>query len=185
MTLTTLTDLLRDRGLVQRATPKQPERPLQRSNVHRLLINSFYTGKVTWRGVEHPGTHEVLVDEETFKRVQDKLTSRRANGNRERKHHHYLSGSLYCGRCYSRLLYMVTTGRRGGRYEYYACSGRHTKSTDCQAPLLRLNKVEQAISRSGTASTNRGTPGRYPQCESASTATSPHFAARRQPTHRT
>lgn len=66
MTLNMLTDLLCDRGLTQRATAKQSERPLQRSNVHRMLINRFYTGKVTWRGVEHPGTHEPLIDEETF-----------------------------------------------------------------------------------------------------------------------
>jgi DNA invertase Pin-like site-specific DNA recombinase len=147
MTISTLTELLKDRGLTLRATAKQPERPLLRSNVHRMLTNRFYLGTVTWKGVEHPGAHEPLIDEQIFSRVQDKLDGNRAGGNRERKHRQYLAGSLYCGRCHSRLLYMVTTGRRGGRYEYFVCSGRHTKSNDCQAPFLSLERVEEAVAR--------------------------------------
>jgi DNA invertase Pin-like site-specific DNA recombinase len=44
MTLSRLTDLLQDRGLTLRATANQPERPLQRSHVHRLLVNRFFVG---------------------------------------------------------------------------------------------------------------------------------------------
>ena len=70
MALTKLTDFLADRGLTIRATAKQPERPLKRSHVHRMLTNRYYLGYTSFRGVEYPGVHEPLIDEDTFQRVQ-------------------------------------------------------------------------------------------------------------------
>lgn len=147
ITLTRMTDLLADRGLTIRATAKQPERQLQRSHVHRLLTNRYYLGYTTFRGVEYPGSHEALVDAETFQRVQDRLNANRGGGNRERKHLHYLSGSLHCGNCGSRLVYSVNTGAQGVAYEYYMCLGRQTKTTNCTVPVLPVDKVEDAVER--------------------------------------
>ena len=144
MTLSRLTDLLRDRGLAVKATAKQPERPVIRSHVHRMLTNRYYLGFVTWRGVEYPGTHPALTDEATFTAVEERLDANRAGGNRERKHLHYLAGSLFCGRCSSRMLYTVNNGR-GGTYEYYVCSGRQTKSNDCDAPYVSVYRIENAV----------------------------------------
>ncbi len=146
MTLARLTDLINDRGLRIRATPKQAERTLHRSHMHRMLTNRYYLGYVTLHGVEYPGTHTALVDEETFRQVQERLASNRGGGNRERKHL-YLSGSLYCGSCKSRLVYTQNQGRHGGFYEYYACTGRQLKTTECRAPHLAVTRVEEAIGR--------------------------------------
>lgn len=147
MSIARLTELLQDRGLTIRETPTHPERPVHRSHVHRMLTNRYYLGYVTWRGVEYQGTHQPLVDEATFRSVQERLSSNRAGGNRERKHLHHLSGALYCNRCQSRMLYMVTTGRRGGRYEYFVCAGRHTKSNECRAPFVAADRIEDAVDR--------------------------------------
>lgn len=145
MTLSRLTTLLQDRGLTLRATAKQPERPVQRSHTHKMLTNRFYVGRTRLRGVEYPGNHEPLIDERTFQQVQDRLAANRGTGNRERKHLQYLSGSLYCGRCRSRLVYTINRGRHGGVYEYYACSGRQIKKTDCDAPHFAVARIEEAV----------------------------------------
>lgn len=145
MTLNRIAELLEDRGLTSRPTPKQPSRVLTRNAVHAMLTNRYYSGYVTFRGVEYPGMHEPLVDEATFTAVQDRMASNRDGGNRERKHLHYLAGSLKCRRCDSRMLYSVNTGRRGDRYEYYVCSGRHNKSTDCELPYIAVHRIEEAI----------------------------------------
>lgn len=145
MTLSRLTTLLQDRGLTLRATAKQPERPVQRSHTHKMLTNCFYVGRTRLRGVEYPGNHEPLINERTFQQVQDRLATNRGSGNRERKHLHYLSGSLYCGRCRSRLVYTINRGRHGGLYEYYACSGRQMKKTDCDAPHFAVARIEEAV----------------------------------------
>ena len=53
--LTSLTKLLNDRGLTNRATAKQAERPLRRSHVHRMLTNRYYLGYVTFPRCRVPG----------------------------------------------------------------------------------------------------------------------------------
>lgn len=145
MTLSRLTTLLHDRGLTIRATANQAERPLQRSQVHKMLTRRFYVGYTTLRGVEYPGNHQALIDERTFQQVQDRLATNRGTGNRERKHLQYLAGSLYCGRCRSRLVYTINRGRHGGLYEYYACTGRQSKKTDCDAPHFAVARIEDAV----------------------------------------
>ncbi|WP_338037434.1 recombinase zinc beta ribbon domain-containing protein [Nocardioides zeae] len=147
MTLHRMVDLLVERDLTIRATAKQAERNLQRSHVHRMLTNRYYLGYTTFRGVEYPGSHTPLIEEETFQRVQDRLAANRGGGNRERKHLHYLAGSLRCGRCGSRLVYSANKGRRGGTYEYFVCVGRQLKKTQCDAPHFPAEQAESAVER--------------------------------------
>jgi len=80
---------------------------------HEVLRDRYYIGFVTWRGVEYEGKHPRLIDPVTFQQVQDHLTAHASSGERSRKHKPYLAGSLYCGRCKSKLIYSRSTGRRG------------------------------------------------------------------------
>ena len=145
MTCARLAELLQDRGLMTRATAKTPSKPPNRNTVQAMLTNRYYIGYVTFRGVEYAGMHEPLVDEATFKAVQDRLAANRMSGNRERKHLHYLAGNLRCHRCKSRMQYTLNTGRHGGRYEYYICAGRHTKNNDCDLPYIAVHRIEEAV----------------------------------------
>jgi len=114
------------------------------NKLHHILRNRYYIGYVTWRGVEHEGAHPAIIDQATFDRVQAVLDSHATEGVRQRRHLHYLNGTVHCGRCGSRLLYMLVKGN-GGQYEYFVCSGRHTSRNDCDLPYLPLDKVEQAV----------------------------------------
>ncbi|MGO4129919.1 recombinase family protein [Janibacter sp. RAF52] len=145
MTCSRLAELLQDRGLTTRATAKIPAKAPNRNTVYAMLTNRYYIGYVTFRGVEYPGMHEPLVDEATFTAVQERFAANRTGSNRERKHLHYLAGSLRCHRCKSRMQYSVNTGRHGGKYEYYMCSGRHTKANDCDLPYIAVHRIEDAV----------------------------------------
>jgi hypothetical protein len=46
------------------------------------------------------GRHESLISEDLFDQVQTILDERGGNGERQRRHHHYLKGTLWCGRCH-------------------------------------------------------------------------------------
>jgi site-specific DNA recombinase len=142
-----LADELRDRGLTQRPTATRAARPLPLNKLHEVLRNRYYLGVVTWRGVEYEGRHPALVDVAVFAEVQRVLTAHRLSGERSWEHKQYLSGSLFCARCASRLLFGVTTGRRGDTYEYCFCSGRHSGRTACDLPWLPLEQVETAVGR--------------------------------------
>ena len=136
---------LTERGLSQRPTPKRAERPLPANKLHDMLRNRYYIGYVTWRGVEHQGKHPVLVSAETFEQVQRVLSAHRVSGERSYRQQHYLTGTLRCGRCQSRLLFVVSRGRRGDLYEYFYCAGRHSGRTDCRLPHIPVQQLERVV----------------------------------------
>ena len=65
-----LTAELDARGLRTLQRPGIPSAPLQLSRVDHMLGNRYYIGKVAFKGVEYDGTHEPLISEELFERVQ-------------------------------------------------------------------------------------------------------------------
>lgn len=139
-----LAEALELRGLLQRATKGRPERPLTTSMLHAILRNRYYTGIVTFKGIDYEGKHPQLVDLVTFEQVQRVLEAHRHSGERAHRHTHYLKGSLRCYRCKSRLAYCVSTGN-GGAYAYFFCLGRHHGRTECDLPHLNPDDVETAI----------------------------------------
>ena len=146
-TLTTLTDYLADAGLRTRDTPTRPSRPLSRSSVHRLLQSDYYLGIVTRNGVKVRGRHEAIIDPATFEQVQQVLAGHRASGDRSSKHHHYLGGSIYCGRCGQRFGFGRHRSKDSTYYEYFSCNSRVHPSGPCGARYFRVHLTEQAIER--------------------------------------
>lgn len=132
------------RGLRSRGGPNTPQKELAISQLHRILASPYYRGIVTYNGVQYQGKHEPLVDDETWQRVQDMLSSK-ANGEKQRSHHHYLKGTIWCGRCGSRLCVTFAKGKMGGIYPYYFCVGRQQKRTTCMLTYRPLAIVEEKI----------------------------------------
>lgn len=64
-----------------------------------MLRDRYYLGYVDYDGEEIQGRHQPLIDEDLFDTVQEILDSRTTAKERRRVHHHYLKGSLFCGRC--------------------------------------------------------------------------------------
>jgi site-specific DNA recombinase len=163
--LRSLASELEARGLTYRATAKQAARPVAAKKLGELLRNRYYLGVVTWRGVEYPGKHQPLVDPVTFVQVQQVLDAHRVSGERSYRNHHYLAGTLYCGRCGSKLIYGIATGRRGDRYQHFFCMGRHTYKNGCELPYLPVVDVEDAVS--AVWATERPAAGDFDALEAA------------------
>ena len=144
-TLDTLLAALTERGLRTRPTAKKPERPLSRSQLATLLQNGYYVGTVRYAGVEYEGRHEHLIDAATFAKAGAVLAAHNHATEKDRKHHHYLKGSLYCGRCGSRMSLIQANGN-GGRYPYFFCIGR-MKGTGCEQPYVPVDLIETAVER--------------------------------------
>lgn len=141
-----LRDGLAERGMRSRTTRRFAGGPLNSSQVHRILTHPYYKGKVVFNGVLYDGTHEPLVDDALWQRVQEVLESRRIAGDRSWRHSHYLKGALTCGRCGGRIGYGSSKGR-GGDYDYFFCLGRHTGRTDCDLPYLPVAETEEAVTK--------------------------------------
>ncbi len=147
----TVVDLLTEvtaRGLTTVPTPKRPSGPVARSGFFKLLRNPYYIGIVRYKGAEQPGTHEPLIDIDTWQHVQRLLDSRKIASERRRSHDHYLKGTLYCGSCGScgsRMQLDYPANKQGVRYGYYVCSGRASKRKNCTRRAVPVGVAEQLV----------------------------------------
>ncbi|HEX4402834.1 MAG TPA: recombinase family protein [Galbitalea sp.] len=138
---------LEEQGLVMRATPSKPERPISISQLGVILRDPYYTGVTRYKGRLYPGRHIPLISKETFLTVQQILDSRNRTGDRDRVHFHYLRGLLYCAECArhgrdSRLVYSQNRGN-GGLYEYYICTAK--QRGHCTAGAVRVDLLERKL----------------------------------------
>ena len=143
-TVASLTDHLAGRGLTTAPSPRLPSKPITEGHLHKILINPYYKGLTKYQGVHYPGRHEALVDEITWQRVQDVLATH-LNGERTRKHPHFLKSTVYCGQCGERLMVQNSKSKTGLVYPYFYCTGRHAKRTKCTQRSVLIYEVEKKI----------------------------------------
>ncbi|MCA1670745.1 MAG: recombinase family protein [Actinobacteria bacterium] len=141
-----LMDALTRKGLTTRPTRHKPGEPIAMTTFYRMLSNPYYMGTVCYHGIYYEGSHEPLIDPETWLRIQDVLRAHYLAGEKERIHHHYLKGTIFCGECGTRMVFSRNKGN-GGTYEYYLCLSRKTKRRPCSRTVIRLDAIEAAITR--------------------------------------
>ncbi len=139
-TLDTLLDDLTEKGLTTKPTRRYPAQPIARSYLATILQNRYYVGKVRYRRVEYEGRHEPLVSQDLFDRVQEVFHAHTNSREKDRKHRHYLKGSVYC-HCGERLC--LTKAK--GTYLYFFCVGRHQKRNGCSQRYVLAERVERAV----------------------------------------
>jgi hypothetical protein len=133
-----------EKGLRTAPSRKRAAKPMSPSSFHNMLRNRYYIGKIRFRDVEYEGSHEHLVPLETFQAVQDILDTKR-NGEKQREHPHYLKGTVFCGRCGSRLCITKSINRHGTHYLYYFCVGRQQRRSACDQPVVPVAKVDALV----------------------------------------
>ena len=143
-TLSTLTDHLTAHGLTTVPTPSRPSHPLDHNTLLAILRNPYYRGIVTYQGVHYPGTHQPLIDEATWQRVQTVLSQHR-HGERQRIHNHHLKTTIRCGQCGGRLIIHHAKARNGHIYPYFVCSYRQRHRTECSFKAVLIDDVDHAV----------------------------------------
>ena len=146
-TIRQLLEAVTAKGLTSVGGPRTPSRPLCLSNFNRLLKTPYYTGVVSYRGEVYPGLHEPLISVDTFNRVQAVLRAHDNSGEKQRVHHHYLKGTIFCLQCGSRLCVMKSKGKSGKIYPYFFCLGKQERRTSCDQSVVRIEVVEEAVER--------------------------------------
>ncbi len=141
-TLERLVQELDHRGLRNRGRRDRRVAPIGVSALANILSNKAYAGIVSWENIDYPGLHQPLTDTATFNKVQDLLSARAARGTRERRHNHYLKGTLFCGVCGRGLSFQLAKGR----YEYLYCLGQKNRNpTGCQEPYMPAGDLEAQV----------------------------------------
>jgi hypothetical protein len=144
-----IADELADRGLTTKGNYRRAGGPISHSKLAQLLRDPYYIGLVTYQGERYQGRHDALITETLFNRVQELLDGRGYAGERRRVNHHYLKGSLFCGRCWKaeqqvrRMIIQRAVGGGGREYFYFFCRGVQDHS--CDAPYNNLQRVEETV----------------------------------------
>ncbi len=87
-----LTETMKEKGL-----RTHHGRPLVKSQMHRMLSNPFYIGKMSWKGKLYDGKHEPLISAELFERVQQRM--KRKTSAKYSKHNPLFRGLMHCVEC--------------------------------------------------------------------------------------
>ncbi len=112
-----------------------------------ILKNPAYIGDVRCAGQRYPGTHEPLVDAETWQQAQD-VREARGGGQRSgaKGESHAYGLLLGIGRCYAcgMAIWQQKTDIQHWRYHYYKCAARNRR-TACSLPMQQMATVDDHL----------------------------------------
>jgi hypothetical protein len=109
--------------------------------VQQMLQNPFYAGRICWQGETHQGTHEALVTEETFNKVQAAMRARdRGVAGRDSALYFWLRGVAICKQCGHRM-----TAERHRRWSYYRCSKTTIDRRQCDGTYANADAAHETM----------------------------------------
>ena len=132
----------------------------QQRTMKRMLTSQVYIGMIKFKKRWHPGTHEAIIDVDTFERAQDLLQNRldiklgyyKQNPGKVSS---YLGGMLICAHCgakYSKNIYAST--ERGKKYKYlkYTCNSRRyhgnkhlVRDPECKNKTWNMDELDNLV----------------------------------------
>src|SRR5262249_11983488 len=118
-----------------------------KTNLHRLLTNVAYVGKVRYKDEVHDGEHPAIVDPAVFARVQDLLRRNGCPGGAAVRNQcgAFLKGLLRCKPCGCAMTPSHTT-KGDKRYRYYVCSNAQKRGWDrCPSKSIPAGQVEALV----------------------------------------
>lgn len=107
-----------------------------RAQIHHILKNQFYTGRIKWKGQIYPGKHPQIVSEELFNRVQARLRGSKGKPKYD-KHNPLFKGLIHCEECSSLITWQIQKG-----HWYGHC---HNKNGCTQNYYIREEVLESQL----------------------------------------
>lgn len=133
--------------LTERGHRTRHGKPWGSKTVLTILRNRVYIGDIFFRGQHHKASHDPLVEQELFERVE-RLLAQRGEDFAKRKSvgsDYLLTGLMLCNRCQKHFLGTAARGNRY-RYRYYTCYSRNRYGNDiCNIDRLPATDLEDAV----------------------------------------
>ena len=130
--LRTIAIIFSDKGYTYRGRSKKPK-SWDTKRLRYVFSSRLYLGYIRHNDNWYKGSHEPILDEETFDRL-DKLLNQRKEAYSEhrrnpRQQTTYLGGMLYCKKCGARYAKQTGTTRKPGVLNYYYCCYYYRKGS--------------------------------------------------------
>jgi len=121
--------------------------PFSKSNIHYILRNIVYTGKVKYGGNVYQGIHHSIISEDIFKLAQE-IHKKKKRITKLYKNY-ALAGLVKCKECGSYMTPCYTNKMREGkrkRYYYYRCTKTFKRDwNSCDIKQVSANRLEDYI----------------------------------------
>src|SRR6266849_2344397 len=136
----------RNKTWVTRKGRKMGGQPFIKTNLHMLLTNPTYAGKLRYKTELHNGEHAAIVDPAKWQKVQEMLQYNRHKGSTERNGSGaILKGLLHCRPCGCAMTPTHAT-KVGKRYRYYVCSVAQKRGCDrCPSQSVPAGQMERIV----------------------------------------
>jgi DNA invertase Pin-like site-specific DNA recombinase len=138
--------------------------------IRDILLNRAYLGTYTRFGVRVPGSHEAIISAEEYRRVQDRMASRRTGGGERHLRQFLLSGLAICQYCGNKMIGVSRRqtwqrrkdGTQGeAEYRYYQCLSRTNQSL-CDYHTRRAADLEDEVRQKAAAQLEQSLAGAGP-----------------------
>lgn len=118
------------------------------TRIQAIINNVLYIGKVKYAGQIYDGQQEAIIDEETFKKAQEKLkqnrVERKAIKNIECTG--LLTHILRCNMCNTFMFHTYTMKNKTRKYRYYVCTNAQKRGYhSCPNRSLNAQAIEDAV----------------------------------------
>ena len=118
-----------------------------KTNLHFLLTNVVYVGKVRYKDEIHAGLHKAIVRTDLFNRVQQLLAHNGCFGGRDVRNEYgaLLKGLLRCAACDCAMSHSYAS-KGNHRYRYYVCVNAQKRGwKSCPAPSVPAGEMERFV----------------------------------------
>ena len=118
------------------------------TQIQKIITNVLYLGKVCYAGQIYDGQQEAIIDEETFKKVQEKLKENRIERKvtKNTECTGLLSHLLHCKTCGSFMYHTYTMKKPTHKYRYYVCSSAQKRGYhSCPTKSINAQAIEDAV----------------------------------------
>lgn len=121
-------------------------KPFGVSTIERIIKQEKYIGVYTYGDIRIEGGVPRIVDDDTFRRAQERLKdAHRAPAKASGQTDYLLTGKLFCGHCGSTMIGECGTGRTGTVYNYYCCRTKKKDASACTKKRIRQDVIEDAV----------------------------------------
>jgi site-specific DNA recombinase len=118
-----------------------------KTNLHRLLTNPTFVGKVRHRGEVYPGEQPAIVKPEIYEQAQSLLQRNARTGGAPGRNQFgaVLKGILHCGPCGCAMT-PSHTKKDSRLYRYYVCTAAQKKGWDaCPSKSIPAAEIERVV----------------------------------------
>lgn len=114
-----------------------------KSSLYRLLRNKKYITIRTYNGEDHLDFYPLLVSDEVFYGVQERLEKNKHKFDRLSKEEYLLVSKIFCGNCGNQYVGTSGTSKTKVVHKYYICVGKKNKS--CNSKRIKKDFIEDIV----------------------------------------